>query len=131
MRVLNLRFLWISSLPPRARDLSNIVDIAGCERAKMMIKEVKDKSKIDELVLTIVEKKEPREFQSKWSGASGRVCDATGQDDNGDSIGVSLWNDDIEKVELNAKVKITNGWASAYKSNLQVSAGKFGKLEIL
>jgi ssDNA-binding replication factor A large subunit len=97
----------------------------------MMIKDVKDKSKIDELVLTIIEKKEPREFQSKWSGASGRVCDATGQDDNGDTISVSLWNEDIEKVDINAKVKITNGWASAYKSKLQVSAGKFGKLEIL
>ena len=131
LRPPNLRFLWISSLPPRARALSNIVDIAESERAKMMIKEVKDKSKIDELVLTIVEKKEPREFQSKWSGASGRVCDATGQDDNGDSIGVSLWNDDIEKVELNAKIRITNGWASSYKNKMQVSAGKFGKLEVI
>jgi hypothetical protein len=89
----------------------------------MMIKDVKDKSKIDELVLTIVEKNEPREFQSKWSGASGRVCDATGQDDNGDTIGVSL--------DVNAKVRITNGWASSYKSKLQVSAGKFGKLEVI
>ena len=97
----------------------------------MMIKDVKDKSKVDELVLTVIEKKEPREFQSKWSGASGRVCDATGQDDNGDTIGVSLWNEDIEKVEVNSKVRITNGWASSYKSKLQVSAGKFGKLEIL
>ena len=101
------------------------------ERATMMIKDLKDKSKVDELVLTIIEKQEPREFQSKWSGASGRVCDATGQDDNGDSIGVSLWNEDIEKVELNSKVRITNGWASSYKNKLQVSAGKFGKLEIL
>jgi ssDNA-binding replication factor A large subunit len=97
----------------------------------MMVKDVKDKSKVDELVLTIVEKNEPREFQSKWSGASGRVCDATGKDDNGDTIGVSLWNDDIEKVEVDAKVRITNGWASSYKSKMQVSAGKFGKLEII
>ena len=125
------RFHWRLDPFRGARVLSNVSVIAHTERAKMMIKEVKDKSKIDELVLTIVEKKEPREFQSKWSGASGRVCDATGQDDNGDTIGVSLWNDDIEKVELNAKVKITNGWASAYKNKLQVSAGKFGKLEIL
>jgi ssDNA-binding replication factor A large subunit len=97
----------------------------------MMVKDLKDKSKVDELVLTIVEKKEPREFQSKWSGASGRVCDATGKDDNGDEVTITLWNEDIEKVETNAKVRIVNGWASSYKSNLQVSAGKYGKLEIL
>lgn len=97
----------------------------------MMVKELKDKSKVDELVLAIVEKKEPREFQSKWSGSSGRVCDAVGQDDNGDTVTLTLWNDDIEKVDVNARVRITNGWASSYKNNLQVSAGKYGKLEVI
>lgn len=97
----------------------------------MMVKDVKDKSKIDEIVLTVVEKGEPREWSSKWSGASGRVCDAVGKDDNGDTVAVSLWNDDIEKVEVNSKIRITNGWASSYKNKLQVSAGKFGKLELL
>lgn len=97
----------------------------------MMAKDLKDKTKVDELVLTIIEKKEPREFQSKWSGASGRVCDAVGQDDNGDTITVTLWNDDIEKVEVNSKIKITNGWTSSYKNSLQVSAGKYGKLEVI
>ncbi|MFH1580319.1 MAG: DNA-binding protein [Thermoplasmatota archaeon] len=96
-----------------------------------MAKDLKDKSKVDEIVLTIVEKNEPREFQSKWSGSSGRVCDAVGQDENGDSVSLTLWNEDIEKVEINSKIKITNGWASAYKDKLQVSAGKFGKLEIV
>ncbi len=97
----------------------------------MMAKDLKDKSKVDELVLTITEKSEPREFQSKWSGASGRVCDAVGKDDNGDTVAVTLWNDDIEKVEVNSRIKITNGWTSSYKNKLQVSTGKFGKLELL
>jgi len=97
----------------------------------MMVKELKDRTKVDEIVLTIVEKGEPREFQSKWSGASGRVCDASGEDDAGDRIKVSLWNEDIEKVEVDAKIKITNGWASSYKGTLQISAGKYGKLEVL
>jgi ssDNA-binding replication factor A large subunit len=97
----------------------------------MMAKDLKDKMKVDEIVLTIIEKKEPREWSSKWSGAAGRVCDATGQDDNGDTITVTLWNDEIEKVPLNAKIRITNGWTTSYKSKLQVSAGKFGKLELV
>ena len=97
----------------------------------MMIKELKDKTKIDELVLTITEKKDAREFQSKWSGSSGRVADAKGQDEAGDTVTLTLWNEDIEKVEVGAKVRITNGWASSFKGNLQVSAGKFGKLEIV
>jgi ssDNA-binding replication factor A large subunit len=97
----------------------------------MMAKDLKDKSKVDELVLTVVEKKEPREFRSAWSGSSGRVCDAVGEDSNGDKVNLTLWNEEIEKVEVNSKIKITNGWASAYKDKLQVSAGKYGKLEII
>ena len=97
----------------------------------MLAKDLKDRSKIDEIVLTVVEKNEPREFQSKWSGASGRVCDAVGQDEEGDSVNLTLWNEDIDKVEVNAKIRITNGWVSSYKDQLQVSTGKYGKLEIL
>ena len=97
----------------------------------MMAKDLKDKAKVDELIVTIVEKKEPREFKSAWSGSAGRVCDATGTDDNGDPVNLTLWNDDIEKVEVNSKIKITNGWVSSYKNKLQVSAGKYGKLEVL
>jgi ssDNA-binding replication factor A large subunit len=97
----------------------------------MMAKDLKDKSKVDELIVTIVEKKEQREFKSSWSGSAGRVCDATGQDENGDTVNLTLWNDDIEKVDVNSKIKITNGWVSSYKNKLQVSSGKYGKLEVL
>jgi replication factor A1 len=97
----------------------------------MMAKDLKDRSKVDEIVLTVVEKNEPREFQSKWSGASGRVCDAVGKDDEGESVSLTLWNEDIDRVQIDAKIKITNGWVSSFKNQLQVSTGKFGKLDIL
>jgi len=97
----------------------------------MMAKDLKDRSKVDEIVLTVVEKSEPREFQSKWSGASGRVCDAVGKDEEGESVKLTLWNEDIDKVQVDARIKITNGWVSSYKNELQVSTGKFGKLDII
>ena len=97
----------------------------------MMAKDLKDRSKVDEIVLTVVEKGEPREFQSKWSGASGRVCDAVGEDEEGGSVSLTLWNEDIDKVDVNSRIKITNGWTSSYKGKLQVSSGKYGKLELV
>jgi replication factor A1 len=97
----------------------------------MMAKDLKDRAKVDEIVLTVVEKSEPREFQSKWSGASGRVCDAVGKDEEGESVNLTLWNDDIDRVQVDAKIKITNGWVSSFKNQLQVSTGKFGKLDII
>ncbi len=97
----------------------------------MMAKDLKDKAKVDELTVTVVEKSEPREWKSNWSGTGGRVCDAVGQDESGETVNLTLWNDDVDKVEVNSRIKITNGWASAYKDKLQVSAGKYGKLEVL
>ena len=108
-----------------------IVFARSAECAPMMAKDLKDKTKIDEITLTIVEKKEPREWKSGWSGAGGRVCDATGEDGDGEKVSLSLWNDDADKVQVNDRIKITNGWVSSYKGKLQVSAGKFGKLEVL
>ena len=103
----------------------------GDQAKTMLAKDLKDRSKIDEIVLTVVEKSEPREFQSKWSGASGRVCDAVGHDEEGESVNLTLWNEDIDRVEVNAKIRITNGWVSSYKNQLQVSTGKYGKLDVL
>jgi replication factor A1 len=101
------------------------------QASKMMAKDLKDRSKVDEIVLTVVEKGEPREFQSKWSGSSGRVCDAVGKDEEGANVNLTLWNDDIDRVQIDARIKITNGWVSSYKNQLQVSTGKFGKLDII
>jgi replication factor A1 len=101
------------------------------QASNMMAKDLKDRSKVEEIVLTIVEKSEPREFQSKWSGASGRVCDAVGKDEEGENVKLTLWNDDIDRVQVDARIKITNGWVSSYKNELQVSTGKFGKLDII
>ena len=97
----------------------------------MMAKDLKDRSKVEELTVTVVEKGEPREWNSKYSGAGGRVCDAVGEDEGGEKVNLTLWNDDIEKVQVSSKIRITNGWASSFKNKLQVSAGKYGKLEVL
>ncbi len=72
---------------------------------------------------------EPREVVTKF-GKRTRVANATLKDDSGE-ITLSLWGDDIDKVKQGDKVKIENGWVSEFKGNLQVSAGKYGKLEVI
>jgi len=44
---------------------------------------------------------------------------------------VSLWNEEIDRVQPNDRIRITNGWAREWRGNIQVSAGKYGKLEVL
>ncbi|MDP3698814.1 MAG: OB-fold nucleic acid binding domain-containing protein [Nanoarchaeota archaeon] len=76
----------------------------------------------------IISKEEPRTF-SKF-GKEGRVCNATVADSTGE-IALTLWNDDIDKANVGDTIKLENGWCSEFKDQKQVSAGKFGKLEVV
>ena len=59
-----------------------------------------------------------------------KVANAILEDDSG-TIKVSLWNDEISLVKEGAKIKIVNGFCSEFQGEKQLSAGKFGKLEIV
>ncbi|HLC66168.1 MAG TPA: SOSS complex subunit B family protein [Candidatus Nanoarchaeia archaeon] len=79
-----------------------------------------------ELQITQVEP--PRAFDK--FGKSGQVANAVGQDASG-TIKLSLWNEQVDQVKAGDKVKITNGWVSEWRGELQLSTGKFGNLEVL
>jgi replication factor A1 len=96
----------------------------------MKVSEVRPESKVDVIELTIREKGTARDFSSR-SGSTGKVCDAKGVDEEGTEVSVSLWNDEIDRVKANDRIRITNGWAREWRGNIQVSAGRYGKLEVL
>jgi len=96
----------------------------------MRAKDLRPESKVDVIELTIREKGPARDFTTR-AGASGKVCDAKAVDDDGQEVSVSLWNDEIERVRSDDRVRITNGWVREWRGNLQVSAGRYGKLEVL
>lgn len=71
---------------------------------------------------------EPREFEKY--GKTLKVANAMVKDDSGE-IKLTLWNEDIEKVKKGMKLHITNGYASEFKGEKQLTTGKFGKFEVL
>ncbi|OIO21172.1 DNA-binding protein [Candidatus Micrarchaeota archaeon CG1_02_47_40] len=77
----------------------------------------------------IAKLEEARDVVSKF-GKKLRVANATLKDDSGE-ITLSLWGDDIEKVQEGAHVRVENGWVSEFKGAMQLSAGKYGKLTIV
>src|SRR5256712_10643051 len=97
---------------------------------RMKVKELRPESKVDVIELTIRQKGEARDFSSR-SGSTGKVADAKAVDDEGTEVSVSLWNEEIERVQANDRIRITNGWVREWRGNMQVSAGRFGKLEVL
>ncbi len=96
----------------------------------MKIRDLRAEAKVDTLELIIREKGSARDFSTR-SGSTGKVCDAKAVDDENQEVSVSLWNEEIERVQVNDRIRITNGWAREWRGNLQVSAGRFGKLEVL
>src|SRR3989344_5935592 len=76
----------------------------------------------------VTEVTEPREF-SKF-GNTGRVATATLKDSSGE-IKLTLWNADVDRIHQGDKVKITNGYVGEFQGELQLTAGKYGTLEVL
>lgn len=94
----------------------------------MNIKDLKPRMGSVNLVVTVVDKGDAREFDK--FGKKGRVCTATVQDDTG-KVALTLWNEDVDKVGVGDKVEMANGWVGEYQGELQLSAGKFGQLKVL
>ena len=94
----------------------------------MPIKDLKPRQGNVEVEAVIVDKGEIREFNK--FGKAGRVCNAKIKDSTG-TIALTLWNEQIEQVHLGDKIKITNGYVNEWQGEMQLTTGKFGKLEVL
>ena len=94
----------------------------------MEIKDIKANAGNIDIVAYISKKDEARTFEE--FGKEGRVCNAFLKDDTGE-VKLTLWNDDVDSVNIGDKVHLQNGWCSEYKGEKQLSSGKFGKIEVL
>jgi len=94
----------------------------------MSIKDLQARQGNVDLVLEIIEKGDVREFEK--FGKKGRVCNAIAKDETG-QIKLTLWNEQIDEINVGDKINITNGYVGEYQGELQLSTGKFGKIEVL
>lgn len=94
----------------------------------MAVKDLEARQGNVNLTLEIIGKEDIREFEK--FGKKGRVCNATAKDATG-TIKLTLWNEDCDRVNEGDTVKIENGWVGEWQGELQLSTGKFGKLEVI
>ena len=92
----------------------------------MAIKDLKIREGNVDIVVEVVDKAEVREFQK--FGKPGKVCSATIKDETG-QCALSLWNEQIDSVNVGDVVRVTDGYANEWQGNIQVSAGRNGKIE--
>ncbi len=81
------------------------------------------------ITATVVSKEDPREVRTKY-GKELKVANATLKDETG-TIAISLWENDIDAVNVGDKVEISNGYVNEFKGNLQLSTGRNGKISVI
>jgi replication factor A1 len=77
----------------------------------------------------VVEKGDTREVKSRYKDETYRIADAVIADETG-SIKLTLWNEQIEQVNVGDNVKIENGYVTSFKGEAQLNVGKFGKMTV-
>ncbi|MBC7130342.1 DNA-binding protein [Candidatus Bathyarchaeota archaeon] len=95
----------------------------------MKIKELRNGMKHVNVEAKVVEKSEPREVVSRYRGTTHTVANAVIADDSG-SIKLTLWNDQIDQVNVDDNVKIENGYVTSFRGELQLNVGRYGKLTV-
>ena len=96
----------------------------------MKINELRDGMRKVDIEANVIEKSDAREVRSRWTNETYRVADATVEDETG-TITLTLWNEQIEQVNVGDRVRIENGYIKSFRDVLQLNSGKYGTLTVL
>jgi len=97
------------------------------EPVEAKVGELTPQSRAVNVTAKVASKSEVRDIPMGRDGAAHKVCDALVGDETG-SIYLTLWDDNIEKVNENDTVRVENGYVTLFKGNMRLNIGKYGKL---
>lgn len=86
------------------------------------------RSRAVNIIAKTISKGEVREVASRRDGQTHRVCDLLIGDETG-CVYLTLWDDDVEKVEEGDTVNIKNGYVKLFKGSIRLNVGRYGTLE--
>jgi replication factor A1 len=89
--------------------------------------ELTPQSRAVNVTVKVVSKSEIRDIPMGRDGSAHKVCDALVGDETG-SIYLTLWDDNIEKVNEDDTLRIENGYVTLFKGNMRLNIGKYGKM---
>ena len=94
----------------------------------MKIKELKLGANEISLEAKVIEISEPRTVNTKF-GYQTKVATAT-LDDGSGQILLTLWGKQIDEISVGDNVKITKGYISEFKGEMQLNVPRNGTLEV-
>jgi replication factor A1 len=87
------------------------------------------KSREASIIVKVISKSEVRNVTGRDYSIH-RVADATVADETG-SIILTLWDDNIDTIQEEATLRITNGYVNLFRGNMRLNIGRYGSFELL
>lgn len=101
---------------------------AGVSAPSVKVSGLGPYSKQVNTTVKVVQKGEARETVSRQDGTTHRVLDALVGDESG-AIYMTLWDDNIDKVNEGDTVSVKNGYVRPFKGSMRLNIGRYGTLE--
>jgi replication factor A1 len=98
------------------------------EPVEAKVGDLTPQSKAVNVTAKVVSKTEIREIPMGRDGSPHKVSDALIGDETG-VVYLTLWDENIEKVNEGDSVRVENGYVTLFKGNIRLNIGKYGKLE--
>ncbi|MBC7127882.1 MAG: single-stranded DNA-binding protein [Candidatus Methanosuratus sp.] len=91
------------------------------------IEELNPASRSVDILAKVLEINPPREVSTK-DGSQHRVSEVLVGDSTG-CVLMSLWDSDVEKVQVGKSIWIRNGYISLFRGNMRLNTGRYGTIE--
>ena len=101
---------------------------SGAPAPIVKVSDLQPFSKQVNTTVKIVQKGEARETVSRQDGTTHRVLDALVGDETG-AIYMTLWDENIDKVNEGDSVMVKNGYVRPFKGSMRLNIGRYGSLE--
>jgi len=95
----------------------------------LKIKDLRNGMKHVSVEAKVMEKSDTREVLSRFSDTTHRVATAVIGDETG-TIKLTLWNEQINQVNVEDTVKVENGYVTSFRGEIQLNVGRYGKLTV-
>jgi replication factor A1 len=93
------------------------------------VNELNPQSRAVNVLAKVVSKSEIRSIAAGRDGAAHKVSDALVGDQTG-CVYLTLWDDNIEKVNDGDTILVKNGYVNLFRGNMRLNIGRYGTLEI-
>jgi replication factor A1 len=80
-------------------------------------------------IVKVISKSQVREVTGRDYSVR-KVADALVGDETG-CVYLTLWDDNIDKINEEATLRITNGYVNLLKGNMRLNIGKYGSFQVL